>query len=471
MIKRLKRIFVLLLAVIISLTIFTGCIQVILPTNVLSIEKTHSDGYVDTYTITYTDGRTSTFTITNGRNGIDGEDGDDSPTISIDELYARYRLENPTATYEEFLKEFLSVEVDINSVTINKLLSSSVKIYSEFTITKTDETNALSVGAGSGVIYKITDDYTYIITNFHVIYESKQNTTSKIARKMVCYLYGSELTPKDTGTTDKDGYAIYDYGNNGIECEFVGGSITKDIAVLKVETSVIKGVNENITAVEFADSYHVGETAIAIGNAKDDGISVTKGIVSVDCERVQLQIDETIRVYDLLRMDTPLYQGNSGGGLFNVEGKLIGITNAGDTKDQNVNFAVPLDTVKNSVENILHYKNGYINKILFGIVVELTDSKYVYNKVTGYGQIVEELTISTIEENSLASSLGLQVKDILTALNVNGTPCEIYRDYILTDKILTLRQGDSISITYTRNGVSYTTANYVIKAEDIKPSI
>lgn len=102
MAKKLKRIFVLLLAVVMSLTIFTGCIQVILPTNVLSIEKTGSDGYVDTYTITYTDGRTSTFTITNGRDGINGEDGDDSPTITIDELYNRYRLENPTATYEEF---------------------------------------------------------------------------------------------------------------------------------------------------------------------------------------------------------------------------------------------------------------------------------------------------------------------------------------------------------------------------------
>ena len=75
MLKKFKRIFVLLLAVVLSLTIFTGCIQVILPSDVLTIEKTGTDGYVDTYTITYTDGRTSTFTITNGRNGIDGEDG------------------------------------------------------------------------------------------------------------------------------------------------------------------------------------------------------------------------------------------------------------------------------------------------------------------------------------------------------------------------------------------------------------
>ncbi|MBQ9782097.1 MAG: serine protease, partial [Clostridia bacterium] len=453
-------------AVVMSLTIFTGCIQVILPTNVLSIEKTGSDGYVDTYTITYTDGRTSTFTITNGRDGINGEDGDDSPTITIDELYNRYRLENPTATYEEFLKEFLKVEVDINSVTINKLLSSSVKIYSEFTMTKEDETNSLSVGAGSGVIYRITDNYTYLITNFHVIYEKGQNTPSKIARKIVCYLYGSELNPIKKGE-DQDGYAIYDYGSNAIECTFIGGSIAKDIAVLRVDTNVIKGVNENISAVEFAESYHVGETAIAIGNAKDDGISVTKGIVSVDCERVKLQIDDTIRVYDLLRMDTPLYQGNSGGGLFNVEGKLIGITNAGDTQNQNVNFAVPLDTVKNSVENILHYNNGYINKIVFGIDVVVNDSKYVYNKVTGYGQIVEELKITVVHENYPASTLGLQVDDIITTLNVNGTPFEIYRDFNLSDKILTLRAGDVVSITYKRNDTTYTTNDYTIKATDI----
>ncbi len=466
MLKTLKKIFVLLLTLVLTTTVFTGCIQIILPTEVMSIEKTGTDGYVDTYTITYADGRTSTFTITNGRDGINGADGDDSPQISIDDLYERYKQDHSGATFEEFLRQYLSVSTDINSVTVNKLLSSTVKIYSEYTMTNEDGTNSLSIGAGSGVIYRIDSDFTYVITNFHVIYEHKQNRTNKLARRVTCYLYGSELTPLQIGVDD-DGYAIYDYGSNGVACYFVGGSIAYDIALLKVSTQALKSVNENISAVEFASSYHVGETAIAIGNPHDDGISVTKGIVSVDNERVKLKLDNTVRVYNLLRMDTPLYAGNSGGGLFNVEGKLIGITNAGDSVDQNVNFAVPLETVKNSIENIISYNNGYINKLVFGVVIVVNDSKYVYDKVSGYGKIVEELKVDSVVENSIAQGLGLQKGDILTAINVNGTTFEINRDFDLTNKILTLRAGNVVAITYKRNDTTYTTNDYTIKTTDI----
>lgn len=470
MIKKLKKIFVLLLTLILATIIFTGCIQIIMPPNVMTIEKTSTDGYVDTYTITYTDGSTSTFTITNGRDGVNGEDGDDSPEISVEDLFNRYKQEKPTATFEEFLREFLNVETDISASTVNRLLSSTVKVYAEFTLTdQTTQTNYLSVGAGSGVIYRIDDDYTYIITNFHVIHEYNQNTTSKMSRKITCYLYGSELNPLKIGT-DEDGYTIYDYGTNAIQCEIVGASIATDIAVLKAPTQSFRNVNENFTKVEFADNYHVGETAIAIGNPGDDGISVTKGIVSVDNERVKLKIDNTIRTYNLLRMDTPLYQGNSGGGLFNVQGKLIGITNAGDSVEQNVNFAVPINTVKNAVENIIYYNNGYINKLVFGVVVTMVDSKYVYDKVSGYGQIIEDIQITEVLANSIAHGLGLQINDYFIKLTINGVVYDIYRDYYVTDLILTLRAGDVVSITYKRNGVSYTTANYVIKAEDIIPS-
>ncbi len=462
MIKNLKKIFVLLLTIIMATAIFTGCVQIVNPPNVLSIEKTGTDGLVDTYTITYTDGRTSTFTITNGK------DGNDSPEITIDDLFEKYKENHPGATYEEFLKTYLSVEVDVNAVTIKRLLSSSVKLYSEFTVTS-NNTNTKSVGAGSGVIYRIGEEYTYIITNYHVVYEYKQNTTSKIAKKITCYLYGSESSPVKLGV-GSDGYAVYDYGKNAVTCEYVGGSILNDIAVIKANTQDLKSVNENITAIEFADNYYVGETAIAIGNPEDNGISVTKGIVSVDCEKVQLQLDNQVRYYNLLRMDTPLYAGNSGGGLFNVEGKLIGITNAGDTVDQNVNFAVPLNTVKNTVENIISYNNGSVNKITLGIIVVINDSKYVFDSTSGYGRIVEELLITSVADNSISKSLSLQADDVLTGMIINGKTVNFDRDFDVSDTILALRLGNQIKLKYKRNGADYTTQNYIIKSQDVQVS-
>ena len=462
MIKNLKKILVLLLTIVMATVIFTGCIEIVNPPNVLSIEKTSTDGLVDTYTITYTDGSTSTFTITNGK------DGNDAPEISIDELFNRYKQDFPDATYEEFLKKYLSVEVDISALTINRALSSSVKLYSEFIVTSNNK-NVKSVGAGSGVIYSINEEYTYIITNYHVVYEYNPNTTSNIAKKIVCYLYGSESSPTKLGT-GTDGYAVYDYGKNAVECEYVGGSILNDIAVIKAKTNDLKAVNDNITAIEFAKDYHVGETAIAIGNPEDNGISVTKGIVSVDCEKIQLQLDSQVRFYDLLRMDTPLYAGNSGGGLFNVEGKLIGITNAGDTVDQNVNFAVPLNTVKNTVENIVNYINGSVNKITLGVTVQITDSKYVYDSVSGYGHIVEELKIVSVADNSIAKGLSLQADDILVGMIINGNTVNFDRDFDVSNIILTLRSGNQIAIKYKRNGTEYTTSTYTIKPQDIKAS-
>ena len=208
------------------------------------------------------------------------------------------------------------------------------------------------------------------MTNYHVIYDSKADADlngGMTARQVYCYLYGSEDTPvqKETGRTDSNGNPIYetdengcivyDYGDYGVKCDIVGGSIEKDLAVLRAKTSELKNINPDIKAVTLAEDYYVGETAIAIGNPENEGISVTKGVVSVDNEYITLSIDGTKRAYRSIRMDTALYGGNSGGGLFNAEGKLIGICNAGDSTDQNINYAIPLDIVKGTVGNILYY--------------------------------------------------------------------------------------------------------------------
>ena len=133
---RLNRLFTLLVVLILSMTLFVGCtVQYVEPSNILSIEKTSTDGLVDTYTVTYTDGRTSTFTITNGKDGINGSNGQDAENITIQDIFEKYLETNPNATYEDFLNAYLTINTDVNTATINKLLSSSLKVYSEFTVT------------------------------------------------------------------------------------------------------------------------------------------------------------------------------------------------------------------------------------------------------------------------------------------------------------------------------------------------
>ncbi len=465
-------IYGLLLLIFSCCLVFTGCGTT---TNyIVSIQQTNSENNVDTYTITYSDGTTSTFTVTNGKDGQD---------VSIMDIYENYKeIYGSELTYAEFLEKYLNIEQADNSLVINKCLQSSLKIYSEFTQTVTTSiwpyqtvSNQVAIYSGSGVIYKIDEDYTYIITNYHVIYNSNANADngSNFARKVYVYLYGSEFEPVATSETDNLGYTVYNYGTYGVKCELVGGSVENDLAVLKASTTDLKAINSEIKEVTFAEDYYVGQTAIAIGNPEDEGISVTEGIVSVDNEYINLKIDGTVRQHRSIRIDTAIYNGSSGGGLFNAKGELIGITNAGDEEDQNVNYAIPLQIVKGTVENIMYYyndnnedtQNAY--KIVLGVTVQTSNSKYVYDANSGYGKICETVTVSDITSGSIADTLGLEINDVIKSIYINTTEYAINQDFDISDAILQIRPNDNISIKYTRNDVEATTENYTISLDDL----
>ncbi len=441
---------------------------------VLSIQKTDTVGFVDVYTITYSDGTTSTFEITNGADGEDGED------LNISDIYQKYLESHPDVTYEDFLKEVLSVDYSDNALAINKALKSSAKIYTEFTETfilgggwdgwggQTIKETAIYLG--SAVVYMIDNEYTYFITNYHVVYDSSAIEQDKIAKKIVVYLYGSEGEPLSTSEKDANGCTKYDYGDYAIECKYVGGSITADIAIVKASNADVEKINDDASPVTFAEDYHVGETAIAIGNPEGEGLSVTEGVVSVDNEYINLSIDGTARSYRSIRIDTAIYSGSSGGGLFNTEGKLLGITNAGDGTNQNVNYAIPVEIVKSAAENIIFYaRSGGKNakEITLGITVESSNSKYVYNEKLGYGKIVEDVYIKTVENNSISKTMGISVGDKIISFSINGNVHIINRYFEIGDILMQIRSGDIISINYERDGTTATSSTYTVKDNDL----
>ena len=111
-----------------------------------------------------------------------------------------------------------------------------------------------------------------MITSYHVLYDENAATENKLAKKIICYLYGSESSPVATEETDDEGCTVYDYGEYGIECEYVGGSVTTDLAVIHAETQEVKAINFDVRAAEFADEYHVGQSAVAIENSEAEEI-------------------------------------------------------------------------------------------------------------------------------------------------------------------------------------------------------
>lgn len=463
--------------------LFAGCSGSYVSVKDISYDRT--EGLTDYYTITYTDGTTSEFSVKNGADGKDAE------KVTISEAYQDYKTANPESilSYEDFLKAYLTVENNDKTRVINQCLLSSFILYSEFKVDQQVQTGlwsyttqkTISRSGGSGVLYKIDteNDVAYVITNYHVVYNSSTNkdNNGNIAYRIVGYLYGSEgaskiITDESGNYVKKDGYPQYSYGDSGLEFEYIGGSVEKDLAVIKTSASKLLGLNSQARAITFADSYTVGETAIAIGNVEGNGISVTEGIVSVDSEYIALAIDQT-RYYRSMRIDTAIYHGSSGGGLFNDKGELIGITNSGDEDDENVNYAIPISIVKGTVENIMFYYNDgneettNAYKITLGITVGSESTKFVYDEETGEARVVEVIGIDKVEENSIASELGLQVDDILLSIKINNTEYELDRAYEMGDLLLTIRAGDKIQFSIKRSGNETNTEIYAVKTSDL----
>lgn len=441
--KKRAIISILTLAAAATLTLgaMSGCFKI----SVTSIEKSGTVGLVDYYTVTYSDGSTSQFSVTNGK------DGNDAPALSVGEVYAEYKKTyGEELTFEDFCKRFLSPDApQEENAALNSCLRSCVSVYSEFDKRKySNSAHEYSISGGSGVVYRIEEDYTYILTNYHVVY-NKDNYDGVISSVIHSYLYGSESAPDA-----KNGRYVYD--NYAIPCEYVGGSIDYDVAVIKAKTEDVREINPQVCPVTVNYKYSVGDSTYAVGNPELYGISVTEGIVSVDSENISLKIDGTTRSYRSLRTDTAITHGNSGGGLFNMNGELIGLNNAGNEDVTSMNFAIPATALTGVADGIIHYNAGerlnYTKKTKIGVMIQASESRYVFDEVTGGGHIEETVTFTQVDSGKIASRAGIAVNDKLCAITVNGNKTEIKRMFEVGDLLLTVRAGDKISFEYERGG-------------------
>lgn len=442
------------------------------PARIVSITQSGKVENVTTYTITYSDGSTYTFEVK------DGEDG----SVTVDDLYNKYSEIYGDITYDEFLKIYLKSNEDQLVYSTHKTLASSAKVYTEFYETRSSgsigglftglqQVKTNSLYQGSAVIYQITDTDVYFITNYHVIYSSYANSDNNgyISSNINIYLYGSEGGATQSGTKKVNGteYMNYKYDEYAIPASYVGGSVTYDLAVVKASKEDVFNVNPYVLPVEFASSYSVGETAIAIGNSEGEGISVTQGVVSVDSEYINLEIDKK-RSYRSIRIDTAIYSGNSGGGLFNSRGELIGITNAGDETDQNINFAIPLEIVKCGVANIVRNSVDKQMKVAtLGLTIEEKNTHYEFNSKTGKGSTISTVQISSVKSKSIAEKMNLSSNDILNSLIINGEEYKINRSYDIGSLLLLIKEGDTISFKINSNNEEKESSSYTLSRSDL----
>lgn len=444
--------------------------------SVVKIEKTGTIGLVDEYTIFYSDGSRSKMTISNGRDGVDGKDGENSPKYSLQDIYEQYKTATgDELSYEQFLDRFLNYSED-NSIVVSDLLNCSLMVYTKFDEIQTgtfpySSSIKEALYTGAAVIYEMGEQDSYLVTNYHVIYDTNA-VSSKVCEDedIHAYLYGSGKPMLDSNNN-------YVFGDYAIDCTLVAGSAINDLAVIKVSTSRLKEINPEAHAVTLADGYRVGQTVIAIGNPLGLGISVSRGIVSVESENIKLNVDGTLRTYRSMRIDASIYEGSSGGGLFDNTGKLIGITNAGEGAEaQNVNYAVPIDTVKAVVDPIIaNDKDSYsetrgLYKITLGITCQAANARYAYDKQSCSGKIVEDVIVTDLVAGSIASRMGLAIGDILRKFKVYRNDeileFDIDRNFSLTYALYSLRAGDQIEFVVERNSSEKSSGKCSVLATD-----
>ena len=295
-----------------------------------------------------------------------------------------------------------------------------------------------SSSAGSGVIYKLDKETNsaFIVTNFHVVYNESAINENGIADKISVYLYGRE------------------YSDMGISATFVGGSNNYDIAVLRVEgcEELENNVFKEITLAD-SDKSYAGQSAIAVGNPDGAGISSSYGIISVYSEHITLNIGGTVSLR-VMRIDTPVNSGNSGGGLYNENGELIGIVNAktSDESLENIGYAIPSNIVKAVADNIIDHCYGTelerVQRALLNITVGISDS-CAYLTEDGHVMIKETVFVSEVNKGGIAYGK-LKKNDVLISAKINEKEIEITQQHQIIDFLLTARVGDTLYVTVER---------------------
>ena len=254
---------------------------------------------------------------------------------------------------------------------------------------------------GSGTGFIVREDG-YIVTNFHVVYGS-QNI---------------EVALSDGRT---------------YSAKIVGLDRLTDIAVIKI------GAN-NLPVIFLADSdrLRTGDWVITVGNALalKGGPSVTFGIVS--------GLGRTIRtsggdLYDMIQTDAAINQGNSGGPLLNLEGKVIGINTAVHSQAQGIGFAVSSNIAQPIIESLTN--KGKVERPLIGLSGVTSSSAIAFRYDLGTS---EGILVTYVQEGGPADKAGIKVMDVIT-----GMDGIIIKDMAEFLSILwSYKAGDTVAVEY-----------------------
>ena len=291
--------------------------------------------------------------------------------------------------------------------------TTSVETYSWFGEGQTYDTPS----SGSGIIIGKNDTELLVVTNNHVVEDTKD-------------------------------LSVVFIDNEEVKASVKGRDSENDIAIIAVKLEDIKSETlEKIAVARMGDSdeLKVGQGVVAIGNALGYGQSVTVGYVSAIDREVTTK-DSSIK--NLLQTDAAINPGNSGGALLNMSGEVIGINTAkyASTEVEGMGYAIPISKVKDIISE-LSSKETRSDK------VDENNQGYLGIQGKNIGEDVAEaydmprgIYVYKIVENSLAADSDLREKDIITKVDSQS----VKNMEELKDILSYYKSGEKVKLTVQR---------------------
>lgn len=290
-------------------------------------------------------------------------------------------------------------------------------------------TEKTEVGGGTGFIVSADG---YIVTNKHVVFDKEAE------------------------------YTVLMNDETKHPAKVLAQDALSDLAILKIEKN-------NLPIVELGDSANlkVGQSVIAIGNALGEfRNTVSTGVISglartITAGGARFGSEQLLNV---IQTDASINSGNSGGPLLNIAGQVIGINTAMVQGAQNIGFAIPINEVKNTIDNVK--KNGRIVRPWLGVRYVLINQAIAdANKLSvNYGALIvrgQNPTDLAVIPGGPADKAGLVENDII--LKVNGQ--KITEENPLANIIAKLKPGDEISLRVMHQGKE---KDIKVKLEEMK---
>ena len=272
---------------------------------------------------------------------------------------------------------------------------------------------------------------------------------------------GLIVTNKHVVSETSTKYTVYTNDGRSFDAQVKAIDPIFDIAILKIGAK-----NLPIVALGTSTGLQPGQTAIAIGNALGQyQNSVTVGVVSAIGRVIQAGDSSgtsTENLDNVIQTDAAINPGNSGGPLLNIAGQVIGVNTAVDQAGQSIGFAIPVNLVDSALKS--YQARGKIVRPMLGIrYISLNKDISASNDlpVSDGAILYSSDGLSSIISGGPADKAGLKDKDIIVKIGDD----KITQNSTVTSLITKYSIGDTVKITYLREGKEHTTTAVLVETK------